>query len=144
MFLRSPYNYDTDQASLETAIDHFGDSPTQQQFKDDCNINRIVKQYAAGVQPIGNAAEPLPDGFYDHTTYQEAMNLVRRGQEAFNALSAATRAQFSNDPGAFVDFATNPANLPALREMGLAPQVAPTQNPPQSPPPQGGPEGVAQ
>jgi len=121
MFIRSPYNYDADEASNESALSVFAETKTQQHFKDECDINRIVAQYAKGIQPIGNAHEALPEAFYDVTDYQTAMNAVRRGQEAFNALPATTRAEFNNSAQLFVDFVTNPANIEAVRDLGLAP-----------------------
>jgi hypothetical protein len=124
VFIRSPYNYDTDEASNASGTGNFPETKTQQQFKDACDINRIVAQYAKGVMPIGNDAEPLlnlEEGFYGVTDFQTAMNAVRRGQEAFNALPSATRAHFQNDAQKFVDFVTNPDNIEAVRDLGLAP-----------------------
>lgn len=122
VFIRSPYNYDTDEASNASGIGNFPETKTQQQFKDECDINRIVKQYAKGVQPIGNSMQPLStDEFHSITDFQSAMNAVRRGTEAFNGLTSALRAQFNNDPQLFVDFVTDPANIEAVRDLGLAP-----------------------
>jgi len=140
IFIRSPYNYDGDLVSMDTAVSEFGESPTQQHHKDACNINRIVKQFAEqGVPPIGNAHQALPEGFYAPQTFQEAMTIVRRGEEAFQGLSARLRAKFNNNPAEFVDFATNPANLNELRELGLAPVASATTSP--VTPPKGAPEG---
>ena len=138
MFIRSPYNYDTDEASNASSVNTFSQTKTQQQFKDECNINRIVSQYAKGVMPIGNAYQPLPEDFYEVTDYQVAMNKVRRAQETFEGLNSNIRARFDNDPGQFVDFVTNPANLETVRELGLAPKPTP------SPSPKGPDEGGAQ
>lgn len=129
MFIRSPYNYDTDEASEASAISSFNQTKTQQQFKDECNINRIVSQYAKGVMPIGNAYQALPEDFYEVTDYQTAMNKVRRAQETFDSLNSNIRARFDNDPGQFVDFVTNPANLDAVRDLGLAPNLTPSPSP---------------
>lgn len=140
IFIRSAYNYDADEASNASAISDFPETKTQQQFKQDCDINRIVAQYAKGVMPIGNAHQPLStEDFYAVTDFQSAMNAVRRGTEAFNGLTSALRAQFNNDPQLFVDFVTNPDNIEAVRDLGLAPGKPLTQafgsNPEASPEP---------
>lgn len=121
VFIRSPYNYDTELVSIESSISEFGESKTQQQFKEQCDINRIIRDYARGVVPIGSPREPLPaDQFYPLTNFQEAQNKVRKGLEAFATVPSNIRAQFNNDPGAFIDFVSNPANLSKVAEMGLA------------------------
>lgn len=126
-FIRSPFNYDTELASDESALHEFSQTKTQQQFKDECDINRIVKQFAGnGILPIGNPATPLdPDTFYGITDFQSAQNAVRRGKEAFAALPSNIRSQFQNDPQLFVDFVLNPDNIEAVRDLGLAPKLEP-------------------
>jgi len=128
VFIRSPYNYDVDAVSNETAISHFDESKTAQHFKDECDINRIVAQFQRGISPVAPEKIPLGEDFVGITDYHTAMQAVRKGQEAFSELPATVRAQFNNDPGSFVDFVLNPDNIGTVREMGLAPGI-PTPNP---------------
>ena len=37
-------------------------------------------------------------------------------------MPSVIRERFGNDPAKFVDFCVNPANIEAVREMGLAPR----------------------
>lgn len=124
IFIRSPYNYDTEEASKASAITSFGVSKTQQHFADECDINAIVAQYQMGRAPIAPERIPLGDDFYNITDYQSAMNAVRKGHEAFHELPANVRSQFNNDAQAFVTYVTNPANIDSVRAMGLAPAAA--------------------
>lgn len=124
VFIRSPYNYDTDEASNASSIGNFPEGKTVQHFKDECDINRIVAQFQRGVTPVAPEKIPLGDDFVGITDYQSAMNAVRKGQEAFAELPATVRAQFNNDPMSFVDFVTNPDNIDSVRDLGLAPSLA--------------------
>lgn len=53
-FIRTPHNYDTDQVSQETGLDCSVDKNgrTQQQFKEETDINTIVDRFqASGEMP---------------------------------------------------------------------------------------------
>ena len=143
-FVRSMFNYDRNEASNASAI--ICDEPTlaQQHFKDQCDINRIVKQYAATGEVPGNARMPLPDDFVGVTDYHSAMNAVRRGEEAFAALPAFTRDRFKNDPALFVDFCLDPQNRAEAEKLGLVISRQVSENVLVSPTPKGVPEGDAQ
>lgn len=96
------------------------DGRTKQDFRDECDINVLMARYErTGVLPtarLGNAfyvdAADLPD-------YQRSLQIVRDAHESFGALPARVRAEFENDPEAFVRFAQDPANKERLREWGL-------------------------
>lgn len=103
-------------------------SMTQQNFKQECDINYLLKKYRkTGMmehfqQYQGNYAD-----LSDVPTYQDALNKVIEAQNAFDTLPAEVRKIFSNDPGAFLEFVDNPDNLDEMIELGLAqkPQVSP-------------------
>lgn len=136
VFVRSPYNYDTDAVSRETGLDSTDtEDMCKQSFKDDCDINTIVRRFGlTGTVPV-SARLPtyaMFDGIFD---YHTAMNAVVEAREAFEAMPAAIRARFRNDPGLFVDFCSDKKNLDELRKMGLAnaaPVVDNTPAPPNS------------
>lgn len=103
----------------------------QQHFKEHCDINRIVAQYAkTGLVPQ-SAATPMAEDFVGITDYHTAMNAIRRGDEAFSTLSADVREKFKNDAGRFVDFCLDPENLDEVIALGLAPQRAAVEAAPQ-------------
>lgn len=94
---------------------------TKQSDKDVTDVNKIIARYkktglidhvARGVAQYGD--------FTSVNEYQESLNRVMSAQQSFAGLPADVRARFDNDPGAFFEFATNPANHNALVDMGLA------------------------
>ena len=124
MFTRSPFNYDRNKASNMSAVAFPEETLAQQHFKEQCDINRIVAQYAkTGLVPQ-SAATPMAEDFVGITDYHTAMNAIRRGDEAFSTLSADVREKFKNDAGRFVDFCLDPGNLDEVIALGLAPQRA--------------------
>lgn len=100
-----------------------GASLTRQEFADECDINVLMERYEkAGVISHVNR---FPGQFFDAADvpdYQQALHTISEAQTAFATLPARARAEFDNDPGSFVTFAADPANLPRMREWGLAPQ----------------------
>ncbi len=122
MFIRSPYNYDVNAASMESGSNNIEETRTQQHFKEQCDINRIVKTYAkTGLVP-GNPRLPLETDFVGIVDFHTAMNAVRRADEAFMELPADLRSRFHNDPQEYVEFCLDKENLDELVQMGLAPK----------------------
>ena len=102
-----------------TAIE--GISKTQQQFKEECDINNIMKKFAkTGELPHMMKTEPRYGEFADVPDYLEAMNTVAHANEQFAALSSQVRKRFGNDPQEFLAFATNGENAEEMIKMGLA------------------------
>ena len=103
---------------------------TQQQFKDDCDLNLIMKNYhEKGVVPDLVRSNPSYRDFSTVTDFMDAMNTVVKAQEQFDALPAEVRSRFSNDPALFLAFATDPKNLPEMVKLGFATEVVPTPEP---------------
>lgn len=128
-FLRTPFNYDRDLASEESGLKCLDDSLTQQQFKDEADINTIVDRFMkSGVMPTPATMPQYLDieGNFD---YQTAMNYVRAADENFMRMDAKVRARFNNSPQEFLDFFANPDNKEEAIRLGLlVPQaVAETQ-----------------
>jgi len=138
-------------SGVRSDLDYFEPSLTRQEFAEECDINTIMQRYeATGAISHVNRAEPV---YLDTTLYpglQASMDAFREAAASFNALPALVRREFDNDPQKFVDFAVDPANLPKMREWGLAaPEKAPEApmrvevvNPgPAAPPVGGAPQG---
>lgn len=96
-------------------------SRAKQSFKDECDVNVILKKYRqTGVLThIRNSAARYGD-FSNVTDYQSAIQQVAEAEKAFSAIPAWIREKFDNDPAAFVNFASDPKNLETMVEMGLA------------------------
>lgn len=120
MFFRTPYNYDRDAASLETAYSSALPSRTQQSMKDETNINTIVGRFLkTGLVPE-SVVKPSYGDFSAVLDYQTAQNALIAAEKNFMQLPSGLRARFHNDPQAFMDFCINPDNLDELRKLGLA------------------------
>ena len=138
IFLRTPYNYDTNQVSDETGLACRDASLTQQQFKEEADINTIVDRFLrSGVLPTPVNMPQYVDfeGVFD---YQTAMNIIRAADENFMRLDARIRARFNNSPQEFLEFFANPDNIEEAIRLGLAvPNQAATgsQEPVAEPPP---------
>ena len=107
----------------------------QQHQAADCDINNIMARYERdGLLPHVNEYKGQYGDFTSVCDYQTALNTVMNAEDCFMSLPAKTRKQFDNDPGKFLDFATNPDNKDELARMGLVPEgaadVAPVVNEP--------------
>jgi phage internal scaffolding protein len=126
VFLRTPYNYDVDQVSNETGLRCLDDSLTQQQFKEESDINTIVDRFLkSGVLPTAASMPQYVDyeGVFD---FQSAMNVVKAADDNFMRLDAKVRARFNNSPQAFLEFFSNPDNAEEAVRLGLAIPKAPS------------------
>lgn len=120
MFFRTPYNYDTDVASFRSGLDCSNDiDRTQQNFKDDCDINRMVTTFAkTGIIP--GADIPAMEFKFDEVfDYQSAMNALIEADKAFMSLPSSTREFFHNDPQAMITFLSDSKNRDRAIELGL-------------------------
>lgn len=121
--LRAFNGYDTDQASLETGVLCEDPSLAQQHQREEADINTIVRRF--GISGVLPQARVLPtfedfDEIFDFRTAQDA---ILAANAAFKAYPADLRFRFQNDPQKFVEFCSDPANLPELRRLGLAPEA---------------------
>jgi phage internal scaffolding protein len=118
-FLRTPYNYDTDLASDESALTCEDPSLTQQHQKEDADINTIVARFGlTGELPFADK-QPRYGDFTAVTDYHSAMNAVASAREDFMSLPAELRARFNNDPAALIDFLASEQNREEAIKLGL-------------------------
>lgn len=98
-------------------------SRTKQSFRDECDINNILKQYRVSGM-LRHVSAKADQGAYqdlpDDMDYQTSINTVMRAQEAFATLPSKIRNQFENDPAKFLTFMADPANEAEVVKMGLA------------------------
>lgn len=88
---------------------------TQQHFKDECDINYLLKHY--------NDIPAPPPVYGDCTQYndlQSCIDTLKAAQEDFQAVPSEIRARFGNNPAAFFDFCNDKSNIEELRRLGLA------------------------
>lgn len=95
-------------------------SLTQQHFKDECDINRIVATYQeTGVMPQGERQPLFGDFAGIPTSFQESQNLFKEAQDKFYSLPSDLRKMLDNSPQKLLEFMSNPANTDACVKFGL-------------------------
>lgn len=113
--IRSIYN----SGPLCDGITFSEPTATQQQFKDECNVNFILRRYAdTGVLTHVSDVEPCFDDCSEFD-YLHAMNTVVRAQEDFNALPSAVRKRFNNSPQELFSFLAKEENRDEAVALGL-------------------------
>lgn len=119
-FVRTPYNYDVDEASEESGLFCADPSLAVQDGRDEADINTIVRRFGlTGELPQGLRIPEYGD-FVGITDYHSAMNAVAQANETFELLPAELRARFENDPEQFVSFCLDAKNGDELVKLGLA------------------------
>lgn len=95
-------------------------SLTQQQFKEETDINMIIARAQQG-QTISHVNERVGQygDFSNVPSYQAAFDLVQRASGMFMSLDAKVRERFANDPGNMVRFLQDPANNDEAIKLGL-------------------------
>lgn len=101
------------------------ESLTKQSFRKECDINYIMKKFQQqyGVDLMTVHPRALGGHFGDFSEvldYRSAIEQVRKAEAGFMELPAQLREKFDNDPGRFLEFVQNPANLNELVNLGLA------------------------
>lgn len=136
IFLRTPYNYDRDAASDESALSCPEPTLAQQQFKEEADINTILERFGRTGEVIAPNRLPQFGDFDAINDYHSAMNAIVEAQQTFEQLPAKLRARFSNDPGEFVMFCMDDSNRDEAVRLGLVKAVeaplAPVENPPEA------------
>lgn len=123
--VRTKFNYHTDEHSQATGLytaqpgEEDYDGKTQQNFKEECDINTIVNNFLKTGQLPENVRLPSYIDYEGVFDFQTAMNTALQAEEAFMELPAPLRAEFDNNPQRFLEYATNPANREDMLARGL-------------------------
>lgn len=100
-----------------------GESPTDQSFKDDADINVIMARAERGQMPdpmvIGNRVGDYLDVYDAPRDYLEARLIVSDAEARFSELPAKVRSRFANDPFELLSFIADPANRKEAEDLGL-------------------------
>jgi len=118
-FLRTPYNYDGDKVSDETGLSCPEPTLAQQNFKDECDINHIVRQFGLTGELPGKPLSPQYGDFTGVLDYHSAVNAVLAAQDDFMELPAQLRSRFNNDPAELIDFLELEENREEAIKLGL-------------------------
>lgn len=114
-----------------------GSSLAHQSFKDECDINVLMRRYEkTGMINHVNKHQGEYGDFINAPDYHSAMNQIIEARESFMTIPARIRARFGNDPAEFLAFVQDPANEAEMREMGLLPAQRPQDPDTLDPPPE--------
>jgi len=112
-------------------------SMTQQSFKDECDINVIVRRNeATGLLTHVNRNDPIWGAdLGDAMDYKSSLDYINEANARFMALPAHVRARFQNDPARLLDFINDDKNYDEAKALGLVngsqnlPEPEPVPNP---------------
>lgn len=137
--LYRPHKRITFNSQVDPVTGEVVPSATKQEFKAECDINNILKQYkATGMIRHIAAQGPIYADLPSDIDFQGSLNMVLEAQTAFGTLPSKIRERFANDPRRFLAFMADPSNLDEMVKLGLAKKTeeAPPPPPPPAPPPE--------
>lgn len=120
---------------------HFvGDSRTKQSFRDECDINVMMRKWNNnGVMPTPSTVEPQYGDFSNVQDYMEAFDTIQDARDQFMELPSAVRRACDNDPGTFIQMVHDPERKVELTALGLLEEKVPEKaKEPEPTTPQGG------
>lgn len=91
-------------------------SLTDQQYKDECSIEGIVKKY--GILPAPSVTPMITD-VSEVGDFVECMQRVEDGLAQFAELPSSVRSRFGNDPRALYEWLADPSNVEEAVKLGL-------------------------
>lgn len=109
-------------------------SLTKQSFKDECDVNNIVKKHSVtGIYTHLNERSAQYGDVSEIPDYQSAMQAVASANQLFGALPSSLRKRFNNDPAEYLAFAQNPDNSDEMVRLGMATYPNPPSEPSKTP-----------
>lgn len=96
-------------------------SLTKQSMKAECDINNIMKRFErTKVVTHLNQRQAYFADVSEVPDFATALRVVEDAERMFLSLPAAIRKEFDNDATKYVQFCSDPANLPRMQELGIA------------------------
>lgn len=97
-----------------------GDSATQQQFKDECDVNNILAKYKkTNMLTHINRHQGNFGDWSNVEDYQTSLNKIIRARDAFESLPSELRSKFLNDPKNLIEFINDDKNNDEAIKLGL-------------------------
>lgn len=115
-------SYYTDCRKETEGICFVEPSMTQQHFKDECEIDNILRKYETTgflVDPLTPRRQAQFGDFSEVQDFQTAQNKVAEVTEYFDSLPASIRSRFGNRVSEFLSFVTDETNRKACEELGI-------------------------
>lgn len=93
-----------DRYRAATDIHTGSESLVQQQFRDEVDINTIVKRFGLTGQAPSSGLEGVYGDFEGITDYASAVAAIEKARESFMVVPPEVREKFDNDPGKLLEF----------------------------------------
>jgi len=104
---------------IRITLDFHLPSKAKQSFRDEADINNIMKKYIqTGILPVGER-KPQYGDFYNVEQYQDTLQKIVDCNNDFEKLPSELRELFENDPENLIRFLSDPANEDEAIELGL-------------------------
>lgn len=98
-------------------------SRTQQHFRNECDINNIMKRYLTTgylTDPMNvSTRKPMFGDFSNVSEFQNAQNVIADAVQAFEAMPSYLRKRFQNNPVLFLEFVNNSDNYDEAVKLGI-------------------------
>ena len=96
-------------------------SRTCQEFKEECDVNNILRNYVStGILTHVSEEPPQFGDFSDMPSdYGEALALIRKSEEEFMKLPSEVRERFDNKPAGLIKFIQDESNYDEAVKLGL-------------------------
>lgn len=94
---------------------------TKQCHKEECEIGNILRMYdKTGLIIHVNKLTAEYGDYTQINEYKVNLEMVIKARDSFETLPSHVRKKFGNDPGNFIEFASNPENHAEMVKLGLA------------------------
>jgi len=111
----------------------FAENLTKQEFKEECDINLIMRRYRdSPPRPFLNAPTLRFGDFADAPDFLAAQLLVKQAEELYQSMPENLRNRFGHNPANLIEFVRDPNNREEAAKLGL---LKPEAVPPPPPPP---------
>lgn len=107
----------------------------KQSFKDECDINNIMRRFQATGELTHLAQRPPLWGEIPELDFAGAMGMIVDARERFQQLPAVVRDRFNNDPAQLLAFVQDESNRAEAIKLGLIPAPEGPAKAPEAPPP---------
>ena len=97
-----------------------GESLTQQQFVEECDVNNILAKYKRTglISHLARHSGNFGD-FSSVDDYQTSLGKIMQAQQSFEMLPSELRSKFGNDPGRLIEFMSDEKNTEDCYKFGL-------------------------
>lgn len=119
MEFRTPFNYDVNEASVNSGLECEDESLAQQHMRDECDINNMLERFGVTGLVDAEMRQPMQGDFTGITDYRSALDAVIQAEESFMQFDAKTRERFGNNPGNLLDFVLDVNNKDEAIRLGL-------------------------